>query len=73
MIFSTEEMKPGFLLRALLYVYNVQTLLVIYWYAIIEIIFILIAFRKFMQIWIMTQYCSYAKINILLGQNKYCA
>ena len=55
-IFSIEEMKPGFLLQTLLCVWNVQALLVIYGYAIIEIVFILIAFRKLMQIRIMTQY-----------------
>ena len=41
-IFSTEEMKPGFLLQALLYVWNVQALRLIYLYATIEITFMLI-------------------------------
>lgn len=45
-IFSTEEMKPGFLLQALLYVWNVQALRLIYLYATIEITFMLICIQK---------------------------
>lgn len=69
-IFSTEEMKPGFLLQALQYVWTVQALLIIY-YTIILIIFMLIAFRKLIQIRIMTLYCSNTKINIVHNLLQY--
>lgn len=62
--FSTEEMKPGFLLQVLQYVWTVQALLIIY-YTIIVIIFMLIAFRQLIQIRIMTLYCSNVKMNIV--------